>query len=365
MNAADQAYNLILPEKKAAFHLEEVKRILRKVKGISSTTSSTDGPLQPDEKTLLLQEAISHIRKGITLASRDVMYYLIAADVYEALLDNSSACAHLRYALNVIGVESSEHPFGFEKDMKHRLADLLFRRARGWLECGNSGMAMEALTEATTLRPSEPKAWLLMAMARLQHLDNHSHSYSVDLGGGGKSNGGISNEQLTLVLGCLDKAIELGKECQAYILRGKVNWALGQTEAGNRDFRSAAALDAGHPEVLIFQNIMFSEAGNLYADAKKFVNENDLDSAVKSLTLAIKAAPEDLRLVVMRASVLRKMGCLEDSFVDLDRAARMYFVARYSYQVFVYIDTQDKDKQHPFTSLFFSLSSLYFALSQI
>eukprot|EP00615_Pteridomonas_danica_P010976 CAMPEP_0114331908 /NCGR_PEP_ID=MMETSP0101-20121206/2730_1 /TAXON_ID=38822 ORGANISM="Pteridomonas danica, Strain PT" /NCGR_SAMPLE_ID=MMETSP0101 /ASSEMBLY_ACC=CAM_ASM_000211 /LENGTH=363 /DNA_ID=CAMNT_0001462407 /DNA_START=24 /DNA_END=1112 /DNA_ORIENTATION=+ len=141
-----------------------------------------------------------------------------------------------------------------------------------------------------------------------------------------------TNQQLISALACLDNALELGKECQAYILRGKVNWALGQIEAGNRDFRSAALLSPGHPEVVIFQNMMFSEAGNLYSDAKRAMENKDFDEAVSSLNLAIKAAPEDVRLVVMRATVLRRMGCLEDAFVDLDRAARMYFIARYDYQ---------------------------------
>jgi hypothetical protein len=54
-----------------------------------------------------------------------------------------------------------------------------------------------------------------------------------------------------------DRCVELdptgarqGCAVSALVLRAKLNWAQDQTEAGNRDFRAAAALDAAHPEVM-------------------------------------------------------------------------------------------------------------------
>jgi len=82
--------------------------------------------------------------------------------------------------------------------------------------------------------------------------------------------------QLAMAQTCCDRCLELDPDgssqaCAgaALVLRGKLNWAQDQLEAGNRDFTAAAALEPSHPEVLVFHHMMALKAEKFYAVAKE------------------------------------------------------------------------------------------------
>jgi Flp pilus assembly protein TadD len=167
-------------------------------------------------------------RKGITLSPQEEAFYLTAANAYETLLDTASACAHLRYVIHVVGA-------GHEA--RHQLAGLLRDRARCWLLEGHHVAATDCLQEATRLKPVDWKLWFLLAVAYIK---------------------GGSQEALRDAIPALDHALALKPTShEAYILRGKCNWGLGHTDAGNRDFEQAGMSAPNHPEVVLFDQMMF------------------------------------------------------------------------------------------------------------
>ena len=209
---------------------------------------------------------------------------------------------------------------------------------------------MDDLKEAALLKAADSNIHLVLAMA-------HTWMGSLE------------------AFACVDRALELNPgDVQALILRSKLRWARGQLEPGIRDFRAAMALKSDHPEVLVFQQLMAQKAKKLCDAAKVHtcidliavhdgyssrsphapdpvricpdsslrssfitpqaaIEGRDLSKAISILNLAIKVTPEDMRLVVLRASTLRRAGHFDDAMKDLDKCSLAFFRARYGLEV--------------------------------
>ena len=395
-----------LPAEKAAWHCEEALRLTASARALATTPPplpatlpppspshqprphlNPSPPSTPDLRTQLLEEAVNHCRRGITLEPRNLPLYEAAADAYEALLDSASAVSHLRYALSVAGGGDA---------VARRLSALLYARARGWLASGSVVAAVDDLTEATALHPKDPKPWLLLAMARVRMLPSPAAtaaahaaavatktsragtsiaSRSSTAGDGGAGGGGAPGSRpgspgaaagtavgaeaalakearahVTAALACVDTAVTLATAtsadtavssgggggsadlCQALVLRAKLLWASDQAEAGNRDFRAATKLDPGHPEVRVFEGMMTRKAAKMYGLAKEAMQRRDLAEATAQLSAAVRVTPDDVRLYMLRASALRQAGHFGDALADLEAAATRSFVARHGYR---------------------------------
>lgn len=243
----------------------------------------------------LCEEAVAITRKGITLSPHGESFYVTAAAAYETLLDPSSACAHLRYVIHVVGAG---------QEARHKLAGLLRDRARAWLLAGDMAAAADCLQEATRLKPVDWKMWLLLAVAYVRT---------------------GTSEGLADAIPALDHALSLKPTShEAYILRGKCNWGLGQVDAGNRDFEQASLVAPNHPEVILFDQMMFRKASRLYQAAVAHMEAERFPQAADELTRALRVTPDDAKLLVLRATALRLTRRFKEALADLDTASKTY-----------------------------------------
>ena len=267
-----------------------------------STCISSDGSQRQSAESFC-KDAVAIIRKGITLSPHEHKFYSAAADAYETLLDTSSACAYLRYAIHVVSGGA---------EVRHRLASILSDRARNWLLAGDHSAAIYCLEEATKLKPVDSTLWMLLAIA------------FVHVG---------TQEFLTNAILALDHALALKPSChESYILRGKCNWGLGKRDAGIHDFEKAAHLAPNHPEVVTFDQMMFRKANVLYQSAVRQMKDGHFFEAAEILSQAIYVTPKDTKLLVLRATAFRLVKKFDSAIADLDLASKEYFQAHTNYQ---------------------------------
>jgi tetratricopeptide (TPR) repeat protein len=112
----------------------------------------------------------------------------------------------------------------------------------------------------------------------------------------------------------------------AYLLRGRANAALNQSEAAIQDFTSAARLDPGSADALMER-------------AAVRLQVKDYPAVVADCGEAIRRNPKLSRAYTLRAMALREMGNLPQSLEDLDRAVELspdidtYFQRATTYQL--------------------------------
>ena len=330
----------------ADWHLQEAKRLLGEAAHRSRAPSAfpenaifprgddfgagTVAFIQdaPERETELLEEAIAHLRRGITLKPRGAELFVVAAEAYGALLDSASAVAHLRYAVNVLGTD--------DRNAKKALAQRLYDRGRMWLEAGGAASAIEDLHEASQLYPSDPRAFFLLACAHTlsasgEPYEEHAHNASSSGGGTNNSNNSSNNTSSggagswAAAFAAADTAANLVLAWAArshddwyvrnhenlsdfagapiLVLRGKLNWQRGQVDAGNRDFRAAQRADPQHPEVLAFQRTMAAKASAFYASAKAAMEPKGKDNTTTSAMTSIKAETAAIKMSAQAAHV--------------------------------------------------------------
>jgi tetratricopeptide (TPR) repeat protein len=122
-----------------------------------------------------------------------------------------------------------------------------------------------------------------------------------------------------------DKAAHVdSNNCDAFILRGKLNWKLGKKKAGNEDFKRAHKIDRFHPEVKVFEQMMWGQAEKAYQDASAYLLQRNYDQAIELLSSALELNPGDVKVLVLRASALRQKGSYEAALEDLAEASEIY-----------------------------------------
>jgi tetratricopeptide (TPR) repeat protein len=122
-----------------------------------------------------------------------------------------------------------------------------------------------------------------------------------------------------------DKAVHVDNNCcDGFILRGKLNWKLGQKKAGNEDFKRAHKIDRFHPEVKVFEQMMWGQAEKAYQDASAYLLQRNYDQAIELLSSALELNPGDVKVLVLRASALRQKGSYEAALEDLAEASEIY-----------------------------------------
>lgn len=187
-----------------------------------------------------------------------------------------------------------------------RLAMLLFARSQSWMATNDFTKAEKDLEECTRLRPVDAGFWKCLAKARVSQ----------------------GHTKFKETLTALDQTLSLdSSDGEALILRGKINWAVGQQEAGNKDMFEAGKLEPEHPEVEIFHRAMFEKSNKLYGEAKQAMKSENYPGAVASLTAALSVTPDDVKLLVLRAAANRKCDNHDAAIEDLDDAAYAYFEA--------------------------------------
>ena len=182
-----------------------------------------------------LERAIGELSRGLTLDPSLTKLYLARAECYLRMHDLQSAVSNLRYAVR------SEPG---DAELRHKLARLLSVRGHRWLEMGGAvPAAVECFGEAAKLDPLNPHRFTHKAIALVR-----SRSFEPALD--------AVNHALTL-----DPAGAAGAE--RFVLRAKIHWALGLTDAGNKDLKIAASVAPDHPEVQAYVEAMWKKAAKL------------------------------------------------------------------------------------------------------
>ena len=112
--------------------------------------------------------------------------------------------------------------------------------------------------------------------------------------------------------------------CEMYVLRGKLYWAAGSTDAGNRDLRLASTLQADHPEVLAFGALSFRKVERLYNQAVDLLQLREHLEALKLVDLALEISAEDIKLHILQSKLLRALKRLPAAFSAIQRATELF-----------------------------------------
>ena len=92
----------------------------------------------------------------------------------------------------------------------------------------------------------------------------------------------------------------------------------------NRDFEQASLVAPNHPEVILFDQMMFRKASRLYQAAVAHMEAERFPQAADELTRALRVTPDDAKLLVLRATALRLTRRFKEALADLDTASKTY-----------------------------------------
>lgn len=239
-----------------------------------------------------IEGAIALLNRAIFLSPMEDRLFETRAEAFALLADTESAIADLRY----IVLRNSGLP-----KVRHRLAELLVLKGH---EHDDEERACECFLEAASLDPLCANYWTKCAMSKAKLGDFHE------------------------ALKHANRAIDIHQAAEQYILRAKIHWALGLTEAGVKDMRTAEAYDPTHAEVVSFAERVLATTASLYKAATVAMSRNDQKSAIASLTSALHLTPNDCKLAITRAAAYRIDGNLDCALSDLEKVADDYREAR-------------------------------------
>lgn len=114
---------------------------------------------------------------------------------------------------------------------------------------------------------------------------------------------------------------------EQYVLRAKLYWTLGLIDAGIKDMNMAMSIAPYHIEVRRFNDAMQFKSAELYRIAIDHMAHQDFARAIVLLSAAVRIAPDDIKLLVTRASASRQVGACDAALKDLKKASAAYYEA--------------------------------------
>jgi tetratricopeptide (TPR) repeat protein len=247
-----------------------------------------------------------YTNKAIFLFDKNPFWFITRGEAYLELCDLKSAIFNYRKAFHLLG----------DKDTRCRnvLSSLLDMQGNLLLTSDRCHASIQYFTEAITLDGLQPTFWLHRAMAYIQNqswkkaLSDLDHTVIIGVGLGHNKTGLLSPTTAADVL----------------VLRGKVFWKLDMRVRGNEDFKTAHKLCPLHPEVKLFETMMWEQAEQVYHDASFALLNQDYGVAVDLLTSALALNPGDVKVLILRSAAHRKAGNLQDAMQDVDEASKSY-----------------------------------------
>lgn len=235
------------------------------------------------------EQAITALNRGLFLSPTDVSLYELRAEAYAKLRDIESAIQDLRYVVARQATAS----------VRHRLASLV--ALQGGLQ-RDERRALECFAEAADLAPLRAEYWIRVAVAKTKL------------------------EDLSGALEAASRALHIEapkgeRGAELLVLRAKLHWALGLTQAGIADMNRAETVFSTHVEVVNFKEAMLRTSADLFQTASRRMRDEDFAGAVAALTTALRLAPDDVKLYITRAAAYRLKGDLDPALDDLRDAA--------------------------------------------
>jgi tetratricopeptide (TPR) repeat protein len=109
---------------------------------------------------------------------------------------------------------------------------------------------------------------------------------------------------------------------EALVLKGKLLWSLDKTEEGNEQFWVAHSLEPNHSEVIEFLSIIRPKAEEAYERARKEYMEGNDTGALMWIRKGLDVFHDMSKLLLLRASIMRKRKSFENAIDDLELASK-------------------------------------------
>lgn len=267
------------------------EEVARKIEALYADAEAACSPEVYD-----VDRALSLLARVIYLTPDDARAFTMRAEIYLSLGDLKSALSNFRRSLEL-------QPD--DKLMQKRIAAVLDTQGNQALEDGDYDVAAAIFSRAIELDGLTWQYFLHLALTK------------------------IALGQLRLAMRDLDHVLILHKfSPDVFILRAKLRWLLGNVPAGNADFRAAHSIDPTHGEVVEFEDMLWKNAEIAYREASSALMRRDFQRGLRKLNAAIELNPEDVKILILRASAYRSTQQYSHALADLDEAARVFHSQR-------------------------------------
>ena len=274
--------------------INKVMEVPKEIKDLTACHESVDDALADDNYSLALQL----LGKAVFLVPNDYRAYDRRADIYAKLCDFKSAVANFKRAFALCPEEDKN---GRDVEIKNKLAAALDVQGQIYMDYGEFETASMYFSEAVELNSLECNYWLHRALTHVQRKRWQAALRDVDH--------------------CI---VVNSSSADIFILRAKLRWMMGSTGRGNDDFGEAQRLDPEHPEVKIYEEMLWKQVEDVYTEASQCLLKREYSTAQRLLSNALELNPSDIKVRVLRAAANRFMGNYDEALADLDYAANVY-----------------------------------------
>ena len=126
-----------------------------------------------------------------------------------------------------------------------------------------------------------------------------------------------------LALSELGKCLNVDQyNIEALVLKGKLLWSMGKVIEGNQQFWVAHSVNPEHPEVKEFLQIIKPKAEACYEKALQYTLEGNHTGALLSIKKGLEIYHDMSKLLLLRASIMRKQKQYENAIDDLELASK-------------------------------------------
>ncbi|KAH9155002.1 hypothetical protein AeRB84_002991 [Aphanomyces euteiches] len=240
------------------------------------------------------EKAIICYNKACFVNPDDYLIYSARGNAYAKLCDLKSAIANYKKLLSLMSTPP--------QSIKEEIAEVFNAQGYSYLVDKEYTTAILYLTDAVALDALQANYWLHRCLAY------------------------IGLENWTKALKDIDHAICIdANDADVLVLRAKLNWKLKLIDKGNSDIARAFRLNPSHPEVLDFEKKMWHQAQHLHDVACRHIINRQFEKSLDCLNSCIEFNAEDVKVLVLRASVYRELGKYDEAMADIERASRAYF----------------------------------------
>lgn len=299
-----------------------------------------------------LERVIKELSLASSYAPKDARHFFFLAKVFKQSLDFASAIYALRYVLRIDPNHVAAKKHLAELLMKHgqeKMSEAVLAQQRG-LPMKHFELlyntARVFFDECLLIQKSNPKCWMFKAVCHVnlgeandatEAVSRGIHLLSIDVRvyvpWTDKRFENDSKNMTPKQISNLSLQRDKDKErhdrnvrilCEMHVLRGKLYWAAGLTDQGNKDLRLASTLQPEHPEVLAFGASSFRKAEKMYNQAVECFKEGNVAEALKLTNMALEISPEDIKLHIMLSKLTRSQRDLPAAFSAIQRATDLF-----------------------------------------
>ena len=299
-----------------------------------------------------LERVVKELSVSSSYAPTEARHFFFIAKVFRQSLDFASAIYALRYVLKLEPQHGAAKKHLAELLMKHgqeKMCDAVLAQRQGQSEEHNLlqyNTARVFFDECLLLNRTNAKVWMFKGVCHV-HLRQEQEALDALARGIHIVTGevrcyqpwtdkrfendskGLSVREVRRLQMVRDADKERHERnvrilCEMHILRGKLYWAAGLTEQGNKDLRFASTLQPEHPEVLVFGAQSFKKAERLYAQCVESFAAGRLEEAAKQCRSALGLSPDDIKLHIMLSKLCRAEADLPSAYSAISRATELF-----------------------------------------